>query len=145
MTDLQPHALTFLVVHILLQRFAGVGREAQRLNFLPMITNPSKVKALRSLIYSSMHQIKWMMDKSIVHGSLKKYLAIEELTQRFDALRNENLDEHYFWLVKLRNQVIDIMPPAAGRYAEHRRKLIQLLNDAENKVNANAKIRVPIH
>ena len=115
------------------------------LNFLAMITTPSKVEALRKLLYSAMHQAKYLMDKQIVPGNLKKYLAIEELTQRFDTLKNKTIEIHYTWLVKMRNQVIDILPPAQGKYDKQRMKLVQLLNEAENKVNHDARVRVAIH
>jgi hypothetical protein len=110
-----------------------------------MKTKPSKVEALRQLIYGTMHQVKFLMDKHIVFGSLKKYLAIEELTQRFNSLAGKSIEQHYTWLVKMRDQVIDILPPDAGRYKEQRMKLIQLLNEAENHVNTEARTRVAIH
>ncbi len=137
--------IIWMLCNELLKKFTGVGRKVQLLNFIAMDTKLSKVDVLRKLVYGTMHQVKFLMDKSIVHGSLKKYMAIEELTQRFDAIVNKDLDTHYFWLVTLRNQVIDILPPAAGKYGEQRTKLIQLLNEAENKVNTNAKTRVAIH
>lgn len=115
------------------------------LTFIAMIPKPSKVEALRKLLYSTMHQAKYLMDKQIVPGDLRKYLAIEELTQRFNSLKDKTIEIHYTWLVRMRNQVIDIMPPAHGKYDKQRMKLVQLLNEAENKVNTAARVRVAIH
>jgi len=104
-----------------------------------------RVIAIRKLIIGWMHQCKYLMDRTMITASLRKYEAIEILTQRFNFLKDKSLDVHYEWLVKLRNEVIDILPATTGRYNQLRVKLILLLDEAEKKVNSDAMIRVGIH
>lgn len=108
------------------------------------IRNELRVIAIRKLIIGWIHQCKYLMDRTMITASLKKYAAIEILTQRLNFLKDKSLDAHYEWIVKLRNEVIDILPASTGRYRELRVKLIMLLDEAEKKVNSDA-MRVAIH
>ena len=101
------------------------------------------VANLRELLYNTMKQTRFMMDKGIIYRDVRKYMAIEKLRIQFDAIAHTSLHVHYRWLMKLRTYVIDIMPPSAGRYKEQRVKLIQLLDEAEKTLNYDAmRVRV---
>lgn len=101
-----------------------------------------RARAIRHKITGWLHQCKYLMDRKMITPSLRKYEAIEILDQRLRFLVTQPLDQHYEWLVKLRNYLIDILPASGGRFNGLRVQLIQLLDEAEKKVNNDAKQRL---
>jgi hypothetical protein len=101
------------------------------------------VTELRTLLYNTMKIISFMMDHAMITRSLQKMKAIRELTLLLDSIERCSLHVHYRWLLKNRNQVIDILPPE-GRYTKQRNKILSLLHEAERTINADYRQRVRI-
>lgn len=101
------------------------------------------VKTIRTTLYNSMNQLSYCMDKGLVFRDVRKYMAIERLKLRFDSIKDKALTMHYRWLLRLRNDVITILPPDTSKFRSQRMKLIQLLDEAEKKLNTDA-MRVSI-
>lgn len=96
---------------------------------------------LRRLLYNTMKQCTFMMDHNLIQRSLQKMKAVHELRERFDFISSCSLHVHYRWILKLRNQVIDILPPD-GRYSKQRKRILDLLNEAEKTINADYRQRI---
>lgn len=95
------------------------------------------VQGIRKLLSGAMKQKTFLMDHGYVNKSLQKIMAIETITTRLDIIKDKPLSTHYMWLLRLRNQVIDILPPEAGRYKNLRAQILQLLEEAEERVNSD--------
>jgi hypothetical protein len=99
------------------------------------------VKEIRAVLYSRMIVLSYLMSAGKVQRSLQKYKAIELLTNCLNSIVNCSVNVHYRWLLKYRNQVIDILPPE-GRYTKQRQKILELLREAEQTINADYRKRV---
>lgn len=100
------------------------------------------VESLRRTIYSWMKLLSFMMDHNLAERSLLKMKAITDIRLRLDVISHCSLHVHYRWLLKMRNQVIDILPNENGRYKNTRKRILAMLHEAERTINADYRQRV---
>lgn len=100
------------------------------------------VESLRRTLYSWMKLLSYMMDHNLSERSLRKMKAIEDIRLRLDVIAHCSLHVHYRWILKLRNDIIDILPYADGRYKNTRKRILDLLHEAERTINADHRQRV---
>jgi hypothetical protein len=86
--------------------------------------------------------LTYQMNHQIITSSLKKWKAIADLRVRLQAISHCSLNVHYRWILKMRDQVIDILPAEGGRYQNTRKKILDLLYEAEKTINADYKRRI---
>jgi hypothetical protein len=70
------------------------------------------------------------MDHGIVKNDAVKQMLITSLRRRFDMLP-PTLHYHLMWLARLRNDIIDILPPEGSKFKNQRAKMIEFLDEAQ--------------
>ncbi len=93
----------------------------------------------RLLIQSAMKQLTFMMDHNVVYRTPERFHAIAKINE---FLSNHTLlaKDFYQSLLAIKPSVIEILPPAVGRYRNVRLRILELLQYAEAHCRDQVKI-----
>lgn len=97
-----------------------------------------KTATIHKLMLSAIRILSFLMDKKIVFNDITRRMAMERLRNRLEYIKDKSLTVYYKTLMDHHHDVMQILPPDAGRYKNMRRAIIQVMDDAEKKINARA-------
>lgn len=86
-----------------------------------------------AILRAATRQLSFMMDRNMVYTTMQRIQAksrVEQLISKLSGMRDEDC---CIAIAQSRADLVEIMPPACGRYKNLRNRILSLIDEAEKQ------------